>query len=294
MFWCRRLRFPASFPRFSLARLVDSVGVLALLRIPASQSLLPQSLRTMQKADNTAKAVLSAQSAAELTRQLDADKIGALSARVETLLRQNDHFRQQLEKSESQTHEFVTYFQREMEIKDEIIVQLNAEFERTKLTLEKELQTERSERDAERKRLLSEKHSSESSLTLKLKEAEEELAQYPEADALGKRAEMQVEAFRDTKNAMTKTIADLNAMMAAMEKVHADDMLRQERKFLADKAKEQRQLRDRRDEIVQEARAEAQATLDADTRRIVYGRNASARLHVKAPQTSSVPYPLPS
>eukprot|EP00636_Phaeomonas_parva_P019314 CAMPEP_0118875248 /NCGR_PEP_ID=MMETSP1163-20130328/16381_1 /TAXON_ID=124430 /ORGANISM="Phaeomonas parva, Strain CCMP2877" /LENGTH=68 /DNA_ID=CAMNT_0006810719 /DNA_START=329 /DNA_END=531 /DNA_ORIENTATION=- len=60
--------------------------------------------------------------AAELARQLDAEKITALTERVEELRSQNEDLRGIIDKNEKDTHEFVAFFQREMEIKDEIIV----------------------------------------------------------------------------------------------------------------------------------------------------------------------------
>ncbi len=62
-----------------------------------------------------------------ISRQLDREKIDALSTRVGTLLESNNTLRESSSKNEKDTHDIVLYFQREMEMKDEIIIRLNEE-----------------------------------------------------------------------------------------------------------------------------------------------------------------------
>jgi len=153
------------------------------------------------------------------------------------------------------THEFVAFFQREMEIKDEIIVTLNAEFEKTKLGLEMQLKAASDASAKALKSLRDEKTVMENNLAGKLKATEEELNK--------------VETFRDQKHQMEATLAELRSQITAMEANHAEDMLHQERKFLADKARTQKEIEETHQHIRREARLEAQSGLDADTRRIV-------------------------
>jgi predicted nucleic acid-binding Zn-ribbon protein len=58
-------------------------------------------------------------------RQLDLDKVEKLKERVEKLRQENEALKLRHEKSEKDTHEFVAYFQREMEKKDDMIASLN-------------------------------------------------------------------------------------------------------------------------------------------------------------------------
>jgi hypothetical protein len=51
---------------------------------------------------------------AELTRQLDQEKIDSLTKRVDALRSDNDVLKTEILKSQKDTHEFVAYFQREV------------------------------------------------------------------------------------------------------------------------------------------------------------------------------------
>ena len=54
-------------------------------------------------------------------RQLDLDKVEELKERVEKMRQENEALKLRMEKQEKDTHEFVAYFQREMEKKDDMI-----------------------------------------------------------------------------------------------------------------------------------------------------------------------------
>lgn len=63
----------------------------------------------------------------KISRQLDQEKIDFLSKRVDELLASNGSLRTSASRNEKDTHDIVLYFQREMEMKDEIIGRLNEE-----------------------------------------------------------------------------------------------------------------------------------------------------------------------
>ena len=63
----------------------------------------------------------------KLTRQLEQDKLDSLSRRHEILRKENEQLKARLEKGEKDTHEFVAYFQTELEAKDDRIARLNEE-----------------------------------------------------------------------------------------------------------------------------------------------------------------------
>ena len=61
----------------------------------------------------------------QVSRQLDQEKIDALSTRVESLLDSNNALRTSSTRNEKDTHDIVLYFQRELEMKDVLIHKLN-------------------------------------------------------------------------------------------------------------------------------------------------------------------------
>lgn len=190
----------------------------------------------------------------QITRLLDSERIGSLSHALETLQRQNEDLRARLEKSEKDTHEFVAYFQREIEIKDEIIVALNGQLEKTRLSLELRLKETEEAHGRRVREMDAERTAAEASLQGRLRAAEDELGK--------------LEVFREQRSRMDGTIHSLQDELKRKEEDHARDMITQERKFLADKAKTQREHAEVREEFARAARLEAQSGLDAETRRI--------------------------
>lgn len=87
----------------------------------------------------------------KIGRQLDNEKIQFLSSRISELIKSNKDLRQSSGQTEKDTHDIVLYFQREMEIKDDVILRLNEELvkfqtqlkfevERVRKTFELEMQ----------------------------------------------------------------------------------------------------------------------------------------------------------
>ena len=62
-----------------------------------------------------------------ISRQLDRDQIDNLTTRVAELIKNNNELRGSSSRSEKDTHDIVLYFQREVEMKDDIISRLNEE-----------------------------------------------------------------------------------------------------------------------------------------------------------------------
>ena len=61
----------------------------------------------------------------KISRQLDQEKIEFLGSRVEQLIKSNSELRNSSSRNEKDTHDIVLYFQREIEMKDDIITRLN-------------------------------------------------------------------------------------------------------------------------------------------------------------------------
>ncbi|CBN75068.1 sideroflexin 2 [Ectocarpus siliculosus] len=167
---------------------------------------------------------------AELTRQLDQEKIAMLSNRVDDLRNQNQELKNKIFKSENDTHEFVAYFQKEMETKDGIISKLNDELIRK------------------------ERANKEKALTNQIKNLEGDLS------ALVR--------FRELRDAHDKAMEDMAAAVKAKEQAHAQEMIDLERKLLTDKCNLQKDLERVIEDVRRQAKIEAHSSLGGETKRI--------------------------
>jgi len=191
----------------------------------------------------------------DLTRALALEKVEALNSRIENLKKENDQLKARLAKSEKDTHEFVAYFQREMENKDAAIATLKDEM--MKKESEFRMSSEQLSRFCEQEVLDLKENANRYEMQLKasLKMAEEEVA------ALA--------AYRDHKSQMEQCVLDLQNEVKANEAKHIEKVTQNERKFLEEKAKMQRDLERNVEDMKQAARIEAQTGLDMDTRKVI-------------------------
>jgi len=191
----------------------------------------------------------------DLTRALALEKVEALNSRIENLKKENDQLKARLAKSEKDTHEFVAYFQREMENKDAAIATLKDEM--MKKESEFRMSSEQLSRFCEQEVLELKENANRYEMQLKasLKMAEEEVA------ALA--------AYRDHKSQMEQCVLDLQNEVKANEAKHIEKVTQNERKFLEEKAKMQRDLERNVEDMKQAARIEAQTGLDMDTRKVI-------------------------
>ncbi|KAG5189387.1 hypothetical protein JKP88DRAFT_301923 [Tribonema minus] len=190
----------------------------------------------------------------DLARQLDQEQIELLTQRTEGLRAENENLRQQISKCQHDSNELVAYFQREMEIKDNIINQLRddlshkeAEF---RLTL-KEVQ-EKAARELE---VLDE----ESKATEKKLKGQVSLL---EGDLTS------LEQFRERRNAHQQAVEALSTQLKEAQEARAEAMLEMERKFLMDKSAAQRQVDERWQATVAQARREAHNSLGEEAQRM--------------------------
>ena len=98
----------------------------------------------------------NAPQAYKISRQLDQERIDFLAKRVEELLGSNNELRTSSSRNEKDTHDIVLYFQREMEMKDDIITRLNEELVKRETQLKFEVDKMKKKFDEE-KALLVEK-----------------------------------------------------------------------------------------------------------------------------------------
>ena len=75
----------------------------------------------------------------KISRQLDQEKIEFLDKRINELLKSNNELRSSSNRNEKDTHDIVLYFQREIELKDEIIQRLNEDLVKRETQLKFEL-----------------------------------------------------------------------------------------------------------------------------------------------------------
>ena len=188
-------------------------------------------------------------------RQLDQEKIDVLSKRVEGLIDSNTGLRTSAERNEKDTHDIVIYFQREMEMKDDIIGRLNEEL------VKKEGQT-RAEADR-----LKEKYETEmvdfkkdsvtliEDLRLKLDKADSELSG--------------LESYKRDKDAHDAKLAELEENLAKEKQQSIVALENQERKFLENKSQMIKDLEEKKQVFHEAALREARAAMDAESKKLV-------------------------
>uniref|UniRef100_A0A7S2UZS8 Cilia- and flagella-associated protein 157 n=1 Tax=Fibrocapsa japonica TaxID=94617 RepID=A0A7S2UZS8_9STRA len=193
--------------------------------------------------------------ALELTRQLDQEKIEGLDRRVEMLKKENDVLKGKLAKSEKDTHEFVAYFQREMENKDEIIANLKDNLVQKEVEFREEGQRKEMEFREKLEEVTRGAGDKEEDLKSEVKRVKDELDK--------------LEHFRENKTSLEMEMKHLREQNLRDEEKHVAQMTQHERKFLEEKAKMQREYDRQVQEMRQVARMEAQSGLDMDTRKVI-------------------------
>lgn len=179
----------------------------------------------------------------------------ALKERCKTLAEDNEALRKTRSKVERDTHEFVAYFQTEMEKKDEIIATLKDRVAGLEYDLRKQTReiTERLETEIR----LREEAAAEVEADLKRKLAASEDDVYA------------LRNYRDNKERVEAQVSSLKEQLERQEEEFKTQMSTMERKFLEDKS---RILKDHSDQFLEtkrRARNEAQKQLDSDTKRIL-------------------------
>lgn len=188
-------------------------------------------------------------------RQLDQEKIDVLSKRVEGLIDSNTGLRTSAERNEKDTHDIVIYFQREMEMKDDIIGRLNEE------VVKKEGQI-RAEADR-----LKEKYESEmieyrkdsvimiEDLRVKVEKAESELSG--------------LESYKRDKDAHDAKLTELEDHLAKEKQQSIVALENQERKFLENKSQMIKDLEEKKHLFHEAALRDARAAMDAESKKLV-------------------------
>ncbi|OQS00781.1 hypothetical protein ACHHYP_02688 [Achlya hypogyna] len=200
-------------------------------------------------------------------RQVEASKAELLAKRIDELQSENENLRFLHAKGEKEIHEFVAYFQRELGTREKvchrparvlfmlIAAKLTEELNDTKQRHADDVEAWHSKYDTETKQLKESGRAVESSLSSKLKVAQEDLSK--------------LEVFRDMREALEKKLNAVTELLETERAAHRDAVAMMERKFLEEKARAQKDTEKRIEKIKQQSREDARNILDADTRKIV-------------------------
>lgn len=191
----------------------------------------------------------------EFSRQLDVQRIEQLQREVETLRDENKRMTVASEKSGRDQHEFVRYWKREMDKKNDQIEGLKEELIRTQMEYKEQQEAATQSWEGRLKELQEQTSATEHGLRQRLQIAEEEFAK--------------LQGFREEKTEMLEKITAQEAEIARMQKAHTDDMASLEIKFLEGKARMQQEREAQIEGIRKQARDDARRGLDADTKKII-------------------------
>ena len=158
----------------------------------------------------------------QVSRQLDQEKINALSNRVESLLDSNNALRTSSTRNEKDTHDIVLYFQRDLEVKDELIHKLNEELVKRETQLKFEVDRMTTRFNKEFTEMQTNTQTRIEQLATDLEAAERELKL--------------VETFRKEKDSHMRMIDTLKSEKSELEIQMTEQVEELERKFLEDKA----------------------------------------------------------
>lgn len=191
----------------------------------------------------------------QISRQLDQEKIHFLAARVEELLKSNSDLRSSASQNEKDTHDIVLYFQREMEIKDEIILRLNEELVKCQTQLKFEVEKARKAFEEELYDLRTTSDNRISTLTAQLDNALNELNA--------------IEKYRQERHQHEDLIQSLNRSIQQQRDQFIDAMEEQERRFLEEKSHLFKDLDEQKVAFREVALQEARSLMGEDVKKII-------------------------
>lgn len=187
-------------------------------------------------------------------RQVDRHKLETLNDRVAALQAENDTLRARHAAREQETHEFVAYFQKEIQARDKAVGRLGEELAAAKTALAMGLEAAQREREND-SQTLPRDFGAREKLREQLAGVREEL--------------LQLEVFRDVKESMANNLRDLEARLVSEQAKAREELAALERKFIEERARLLKE-HDKRIEVVkQQAKEDARNGLDVDTRKIV-------------------------
>jgi chromosome segregation ATPase len=195
----------------------------------------------------------------QISRQLDQEKINFLTRRVDELVQSNNDLRLSSGQNEKDTHDIVIYFQREMEIKDDVILKLNEELVKCQTQLKFEVEKVRKAFEEELTEIRTNSESTITLLTEKFEACESELKA--------------VFAFKKAKDQHEGTIARLEKSLQQQREQLIDAMEEQERRFLEEKAQLFKELDEQKAAFREVALKEARSAMGEEAKKILADNN---------------------
>ncbi|KAF1777218.1 Tricarboxylate/iron carrier [Phytophthora cactorum] len=128
-------------------------------------------------------------------QQVDQQKLAAMAARVAQLQDEDAELRARHDKREQETHEFVAYFQKEIQTRDKQLTKLTEELAAARLSHALALEQMQQARDAERQHLIQQAAAKEEAASEQIFYLREELHQ--------------LELFREMKDSIATKMKDL-------------------------------------------------------------------------------------
>ena len=193
--------------------------------------------------------------AAYVARQLDHEKIGVLTDRVEKLLKSNTLLRNGASQNEKNAHDVEMYYRREMEVKDDIIVRLNEELVKRDSQLKMEIDKMKRKFDSDLNDLRLGTESIITDLRMRLSASEKDL--------------LALEAYRKDRDLHDERQRNLERMLQEKDAKMAEALEEQERKFFEEKAHIFKDLDKRKDVLREIALKEAREAMGTEAKKIV-------------------------
>ncbi|KAL3669018.1 hypothetical protein V7S43_006304 [Phytophthora oleae] len=188
-------------------------------------------------------------------RQVDQQKLAAMAVRVAQLQDEDAELRARHDKREQETHEFVAYFQKEIQTRDKQLTKIGEELAAARLSHALALEQMQQARDAERQHLIQQATAKEEAASEQIFYLREEMHQ--------------LELFREMKDSVATKLKDLDTQLTLEREQARDTSGALERKFLEEKARLQKEHEKKIEVVKQQAKEDARNGLDADTRKIV-------------------------
>ena len=191
----------------------------------------------------------------KVSRQLDQEKIDFLTDRVKSLITNNDSLRNSTSRNEKDTHDIVLYFQRELEMKDDIVNRLNENLVQRETQLKFEVESLTKKFDADHK-----------SLKVESEKRIEEL----EASLGSRERELQaIDTFRREKAKYEETMSNLELQLERLREQMVMSLDNQERKFLEEKAQIFRDIDAQKSAFREIALKEAKERMGSDYKSLI-------------------------
>ena len=205
--------------------------------------------------DSSSKKGDNASSGDMLYQQSMEARIEGMKERVEQLREENATLKMNAKKTETDTHEFVAYFQTEMEKKDQLIARISEQLTKQEIDFGKQQRQTTEEARVKVTKAQEELEETKARLESKVKILEDELAVLTE--------------YKHKRNVLNTKLEEAQKELEQERQKHKLELNDIERQFIEKSAKLQRDVDTRIESIKRQAREDAQEGLDADTRKII-------------------------